>query len=127
MVVDDAVDIRNFLTTVLESHGYTVLSVKSGEKALAVYAEKGRSIHMVILDLGMPGMGGRECLNKLLQMDPSVRVLIHSGYSANGQASEILQAGAMGFIGKPYKVTEILAKVRETLDSSRHPGGKRET
>jgi DNA-binding NarL/FixJ family response regulator len=75
-------------------------------------------IDLVILDLMMPEMGGKECLEELLKMNPSVKSLICSGYSANGAAKDALRAGASGFVGKPYIFNELLSEIRKILDQS---------
>ena len=116
LIVDDERDVRELTAEALETRGYGTLTAADGEKALALYAKKGHEIDLVLLDLGMPGMGGRRCLRELLRMDPGVRVLVASGYAFNGNAGEIAKAGAAGFIGKPYPIAELLAKVREILD-----------
>jgi PAS domain S-box-containing protein len=119
LVVDDEAAILELASEVLTSCGYTVLTAASAEEALAVYAGKARSIDLVILDLNMPGMGGRQGLEELLGLDPGARVLIASGYSDAKQIQAILEAGALGFIGKPYQLAELTAKMREVLDSAK--------
>jgi PAS domain S-box-containing protein len=114
LVVDDEQDIRDFASQVLQNHGYRVVTASSGEQALEVFAG-GAKVDLVILDLGMPGMGGRKCLGELLSLKPSARVIIASGYSINGQAKESMQAGAVGFIGKPYRNSDLLKAVRLAL------------
>lgn len=111
LVVDDEKDIGELNSEALQDFGYTVLLAASGEEAVALYSQQGATIDMVILDLNMPGMGGYQCLRELLKLNPDVRVLISSGYSLK----ETTQTGASGFIGKPYQLTELLAKVREIL------------
>jgi DNA-binding NarL/FixJ family response regulator len=74
---------------------------------------------LVILDLGMPGMGGEKCLRELLRMNPAVKVLIASGYAATQTVHGILEAGATGFMAKPYRLEDMLKKVREVLDGER--------
>ena len=115
MVVDDEKDIGELTSEALQDFGYTVLLAASGEEAVALYDQQKASIEMVILDLNMPGMGGHQCLRELLKLNPDVRVLISSGYSAADQLKETMQTGAAGFIGKPYQLTELLDKVREIL------------
>ncbi|WP_052812693.1 PAS domain-containing sensor histidine kinase [Desulfonatronum thioautotrophicum] len=117
LIVDDEADIRTLTSEALESFGYKTASVSNGEEALRLYAEHGHSIDMVILDLSMPGMGGRQCLLELLRMDPKARVLVASGYSASGQIDDVLHVGAAGFIGKPFRINELEGKVREILDA----------
>jgi signal transduction histidine kinase/ActR/RegA family two-component response regulator len=115
LVVDDELTIRELTQEALEDFGYVVLSAANGEEALNIYQEHGQAIDLVLLDLNMPGMGGHKCLQQLLLLDPSVQVLIASGYSVNGQAGESLKSGAAGFIGKPYQLKELQAAVREAM------------
>ena len=71
---------------------------------------------LVILDLMMPGIGGRKCLETLLQEAPSTRVLITTGYPTDAERRDMLAAGAKAFIGKPYVIDELLEAVRNVLD-----------
>ena len=119
MIVDDEPDILDIGQNTLEQFGYTVLMARSGEEAVEAYSKRGREIDLVILDLGMPGMGGERCLQELLKMNPSVRVLIASGYAATQTVQGILEAGATGFMAKPYRLEDMLKKVREVLDGER--------
>jgi CheY-like chemotaxis protein len=115
LVVDDEAAILELASEALTNCGYTVLAAASAEEALAVYAGKARSIDLVLLDLNMPGMGGQQGLEELLGLDPMARVLVASGYSDAKQIQAILEAGAVGFIGKPYQLAELTAKIREIL------------
>ena len=115
LVVDDEPTIRELSREALEDFGYVVLCAANGEEALDIYREHGQTIDLILLDLNMPGMGGHKCLRELLRLNPTVRVLISSGYSANGQAGESLKSGATGFIGKPYQLKELETAVREAL------------
>ncbi len=116
LLVDDEESIREFASAVLERFGYRVLTGASGEEALAVIGRAGGAIALIILDLGMPGMGGHKCLQEIRKDNPSAKVLIASGYSMNGQVKKSLETGAAGYIGKPYQITTLLRKVREILD-----------
>ena len=116
-LVDDEEDILDIGCDILKKYGYTAISADSGERALEVYGREGDRIDLVILDLGMPGMGGHKCLQKLLEIAPEIKVIIASGYSANGRVEKTLKAGASGFIGKPYRLAEMLKKVRGVLDT----------
>jgi len=73
-------------------------------------------IELVVLDLIMPGIGGTQCLQKLLEMNPRAKVIVASGYSVAGQLERISEAGAKAFIHKPYDVQEMLVTVRRVLD-----------
>ena len=116
LLVDDEEILRDMGSSALERFGYTVLTASSGEECLDVYTDKKNEIDLVIMDLGMPGMGGAKCLREIMRFDPTSKVVIASGYSANGLVKEALAAGAAGYIGKPYRLTELLKKVRTILD-----------
>jgi two-component system cell cycle sensor histidine kinase/response regulator CckA len=117
LVVDDEEVILNVVQETLGYFGYTVLIAGSGEEALERHDEKGSEIDLVILDIGMPGMGGIRCLQKLKSRQPDIRVLVASGYSLNGRLKDIKDQGAAGFVAKPYRSQELMAAVREILDS----------
>ena len=118
LLVDDDKPIRTLGTEILENFGYTVLTATDGESALDLYREKQEKIDLVILDLIMPGMGGKRCLVELLKINPGVKVAIASGYSPDGPTKEILKNGAKGFINKPYDLRQMLKVVREVLDQN---------
>ena len=121
LIVDDEAPIRDFSTTMLTKYGYRVLSASSGEKALQMYADH-QDIGLVILDLGMPGIGGKACLSELLSRNPSAKVVIASGYSMNGQFKEILNLGASGFVAKPFNMSDLLKTIRRVLDQDGRVG-----
>jgi DNA-binding NarL/FixJ family response regulator len=73
-------------------------------------------IDLVILDLVIPGMGGKKCYEEILKINPQAKILIVSGYSANGPGKEAVEAGARGFVGKPFDVEHLLGTVRDILD-----------
>ena len=93
-----------------------MLDAASGEQALEIFKKQPGDIDMVLMDLNMPGMGGGECTRQMLSIDPSVKVLVASGYSAHGHGSEALGLGAKDFISKPFQPHKLLAKIREVLD-----------
>ena len=117
LLVDDEKSIRDFASQALKKFGYTVLAASSGEDALIVYSSRVQKIDLVLMDLGMPGMGGYKCLSEIKNLNPEAKVLVASGYTTGDQASKTLTAGAAGFIGKPYHVAALLEKVREILEA----------
>ncbi len=117
LLVDDEPDILRIGCEILEIFGYQVLQAVSGEEALAICQERPGGVDLVILDLNMPGMGGLRCLEQLLKLVPPVRVVISSGYPTDNIAQDLRSAGAAGFIGKPYRLNDMVARVRQILDS----------
>ncbi len=116
LLVDDEQTLRELGRQVLEDMGYAVLTAASGEDALAIYQSQGQSVDLVVMDLGMPGMGGHKALRAILELDPQARVIIASGYSANGQVKASLEAGGAGYVAKPYRRLDLLSTVRAVLD-----------
>lgn len=116
LLVDDDNFIGDYVIQALEKFGYRVVVASSGEEALAIYADRVADIDLVIMDIGMPGMGGHKCLLELLKFDPQVKVIISSGYSLEGQVRRTLEAGAAGYVAKPHSLNELLDKVRAVLD-----------
>ncbi len=116
LLADDEELIRDLGKRILERSGYTVLTAANGIEALDLYNRERQKISLVILDLIMPEMGGRQCLRELLKIDPNARVLIASGFAANERTKEAIEPGARGFIGKPYDMKGMLKAVRNVLD-----------
>ena len=116
LVVDDEPALRELASRTLQGMGHRVLTAASGEEALALYQARGQEIDLVLMDLGMPGMGGHKCLKEILTLDPAAKVVIASGYSANGQVKASLESGAAGYVAKPYRKADLLTTVRGVLD-----------
>ena len=116
LLVDDEEFIRELTQEALMMFSYTVLTAASGEEALEVYTKAPGEIDLVLMDLGMPGMGGFKCLQEILRLDSSAKVIIASGYSLDGQIQKSIDVGAIGYIGKPYQINKLLKKVREALE-----------
>jgi PAS domain S-box-containing protein len=116
LLVDDEDSLRALGERVLSQAGYTVLTATNGIEARDIFSEGARDISLVILDLIMPEMGGKECLKELLQINPEVRILVASGYSPDLSRQELLGLGIKGFLGKPFSVSQLLRQVRKALD-----------
>jgi len=116
LFVDDEEMIVDVGCGIIEKLGYKVLTAKSGKEAMEIYKKNSDRIDMVILDMIMPDMGGGETYDKLKEINPDIKVLLSSGYSINGQATEILERGCNGFIQKPFNITDLSKKIREILD-----------
>ena len=116
LLVDDETMILDVNRELLAAMGYRVHAAGSGQEAIAVYMEKKNDIDMVILDMVMPGLSGGETFNRLKEINPGVKVLLSSGYSLNIQAQEILDRGCRGFLQKPFRIENLLQKVREVLN-----------
>jgi CheY-like chemotaxis protein len=116
LLVDDEDMIVDVGCEIIKKLGYKSLTAKSGEEAIEIYEKNRDKIDMVILDMIMPEMGGGETYNRLKEINPDIKVLLSSGYSINGLATEILDRGCNGFIQKPFKLVDLSKKIRTILD-----------
>jgi two-component system, cell cycle sensor histidine kinase and response regulator CckA len=116
LVVEDESAVRSFTRMVLQRSGYQVIEAGNGEEALSLSREHTGKIQLLVTDMVMPGMGGRQVAEALEQQRPGVRVLYLSGYTEN----TIAQRGALGselpFLQKPFTMEALLRKVRQVLD-----------
>jgi two-component system cell cycle sensor histidine kinase/response regulator CckA len=110
LVVDDESLVLTMAETILSDFGYNVLTASNGQKALNVLNQPGTKVDLVITDLVMPGMGGRELMERIRQLDPGLPVMPTSGYVL----PEDKKNGA-GYLQKPFTTTELLLKVKAAL------------
>lgn len=118
LLVDDqdlVIDVGRDMISML---GYTVLTAKSGEEALAVFQEHKDVIQLVVLDYMLPGMSGSEIYDRLAAIQPAVRVLVSSGYSKNGEAAALLEKGCLSYIQKPFSLVELSRKIHDALHTA---------
>jgi len=110
LVVDDEEALTIVLERILGRAGYTVLT--------ALYKREAGQISLVIMDVVMPKMGGWKCLEEILKVDPTAKVLIATGVPGKGEFAQLTkETGARGFINKPYEVNKLLRIVREILNT----------
>jgi two-component system cell cycle sensor histidine kinase/response regulator CckA len=118
LLVDDEETLRQVGQEFLEIQGYTVITAATGEEALNLYTKRRDLVDLVILDLVMPGMGGRACLKKILEINPRQKIIVVSGFSADAQAREVMEDGALGFLSKPYDLSRLLETINQALFAS---------
>jgi PAS domain S-box-containing protein len=114
LLVDDEKVLRDLGKDILESQGYRVATVASGEEALD-FLREARDVALVILDVVMPGLGGNETYRRLRGLDRSIPVLFSSGLTAEQSVRDVLEAGAAGFIPKPYGIGDLTRAVSSVL------------
>ena len=115
LLVDDEEMVLSVGVKMLENLGYTALEAKGGREAIEAYNKNKDKVDMVILDMIMPDMGGGEAYDRMKEINSNVKVLLSSGYSLDGQASEILRKGCDAFIQKPFTVKELSGRISEIL------------
>lgn len=116
LFVDDEAALTQVGSRLLGRLGYRVIVAGSGQEAIEIYRRERDQIDLVILDMIMPGRSGGETYDLLKEINPSVKVLLSSGYSMNGQAKEILGRGCLGFLQKPFNLSDLSKKVRQVLE-----------
>lgn len=117
LLVDDEESLRHMGSRILSDAGYSVVTAGNGEEALEIFSREPGKIDLVVLDAIMPYMGGKECLENLLRMNPELKVVIASGHTATVKIDDFLQMGAKGFVAKPFSLRSFLKAVRDALDN----------
>ncbi len=117
LIVEDDEPLLRLLRFFLDDAGYNVLSAMNGEEAVDTYIKHRGEIDLVLTDLGLPGLTGKDEMLTLERINPNVRIICASGYIEPTLRMEMLQAGAKAIISKPYEPQELLQKVRTVLDS----------
>ncbi|MGC8604797.1 MAG: ATP-binding protein, partial [Desulfomonilaceae bacterium] len=102
LVVDDEPNVTELSSRMLTEANYIVITASNGREAIDIYEKHQEQIKLVIMDLNMPVMGGRQLLETLFKINPKVKAVIASGYAANGKAKEVSGIGAKGLIDKPF-------------------------
>jgi CheY-like chemotaxis protein len=124
LLVEDEHSVRSLARTVLEKHGYRVIAAAQGEEALDHVRRYPGTIHLLVTDVVMPGMGGHQLAEHMRELRPDTRVLYISGYNDSTTAIEgVLQAGA-AFLQKPFTPGRLARAVRSVLDD-KTPGMRR--
>lgn len=118
LVVDDEEDLLDIEEGFLAAVGYKVIKAGSGEEALQLYRGKGAKIDLVVMDLGMPGMGGLECIKQILAHNPKAKIVVATGYADTAREKESKEAGALAFVAKPYRGQQFIQIVRDVLDKT---------
>jgi len=117
LVVEDDDAVRALTVRILEERGYSVLAARNGHEALRVSAEHAGVLHLLLSDVVMPGMSGKELADRLVQSRPDMRVLFMSGYTDDVIASQgVLDDGVM-LVPKPFEASELLSAVEKVLGS----------
>ncbi len=107
LVVDDEEMIRELLALILRSQGHDVVLCEDGPSALDFYGKFWRGIDLVLLDIEMPRMHGRDVFAKIRAINPDAAVILVSGYSVEGEAQKLMDAGARAFLHKPFDMDEL--------------------
>ncbi len=118
LIIDDEQDILSMIKEQLLTLGYKVYLAEDGSKALEVCRQKKHQIDLVLLDMIMPEMSGKDTFFALKKVDPDLKVILISGFSKGDEATELLNSGAEDFIQKPISLSELSRKIFQILKKS---------
>jgi nitrogen-specific signal transduction histidine kinase/CheY-like chemotaxis protein len=121
LLVEDEEPVRRLLAYILRHRGYKVLDAAGGEEALALFAQHGDSIHLLLTDMVMPKMSGRELCERLHALRPGLKVVFMSGYTDDVLVRTGAMSPGMSFLQKPLRPDTLAATVRAALDSPSLP------
>jgi len=115
LLVEDEKNMLDLLEKTLVRHGYQVLTAGDGETALNIYRRSKKAIDVVLLDIGLPKVAGRDVLRRIKNENPDVKVVIASGYLEPKLKSEIDRAGVKYFLSKPYRPDEVIRTLQSLI------------
>ena len=118
LVVDDEQDILILLKLILETHGYRALLANGAESAMRFLGQENLALDLLLTDVVMPGMSGRELAERLASAHPKMKVLYMSGYTDDAVVRHGVLAEGTAFLQKPFTPEVLLGKVRDVLDAS---------
>jgi CheY-like chemotaxis protein len=122
LVVEDEAGLRNLIRLVLQASGYTVLEARDGQEAFWVAQQHSGPIHLVLTDLVMPRMSGRQLADLLAHYRPGTRILFMSGYTEEAVMRHGVLESGVAFLQKPFNSLGLARKVREILDAEEGRG-----
>ena len=116
LIVEDDRDVRNMMAIILKNHGYGTIEAADGDEAIRLYEGQKGKVDLVILDVVMPGKNGKEVLDEITRINPSVKAVFVSGYTGDIVIDKGIESENVDFLQKPLSVSRLLSKVREVLD-----------
>ena len=127
LVIDDDAFVREAVTDILEYEGIPLLTAVSGEIGIALYREQMQNIDLVLLDMSMPGLDGAETFYELQKINANVPVLLSSGYTDQEINGRFPPNSILGFLQKPYDLTELISAIRNYLPSKKTTPNERKS
>jgi CheY-like chemotaxis protein len=122
LVVDDEPDVRKLVAAMIGSLGYSVLTADSGEHALALYESAGATVDLLVADVVAPGMSGPQLAERLISLQPSLKVLFMSGYDHSHVVQTYVLDRGCNLISKPFTASQMMQTVKALVAPVRHSG-----
>lgn len=121
LFIDDEPEIAEFASTILAEEGYKVIVARDGFEALKIFQQIHEQIGLIILDFFLPVMDGDAVFEELKAINPSVNVVLSSGFAEQSKIGAMLAQGLRGFIPKPYTREKLLEQVHSAIEASQRP------
>ena len=115
LVVDDEPSIRHLCQTILEHNGYRVMTAEDGVKAVDLYEKNNAAISLVLLDLSLPQLSGREVFAKIRELNSDAKIIICSAY-IGASGNDLIDSGACAVIAKPFRPDELIKEIQSALN-----------
>jgi CheY-like chemotaxis protein len=119
LLVEDEAKLRSLARSVLESRGYKVLEARTSMEALLIPSQYQGPIHLLLTDVVMPALSGRELAEKLTKLHPELKILFMSGYTDDTVVRHGVLESGMAYLQKPFSPDALARKVREVLDAQK--------
>jgi two-component system cell cycle sensor histidine kinase/response regulator CckA len=114
LVVEDEPALASIYSRALEHHGYRAITIESADEALAI-VQQGRPVDLILSDIVMPGMGGRELVWRVREVRPDIRIILASGYANQAGALQMLEDLGVDFIAKPVDLSIMMDTIRRKI------------
>jgi two-component system cell cycle sensor histidine kinase/response regulator CckA len=121
LLIDDQEAVRDVGAAMLRALGYGVVTASDGREGVDIYRETWKETDLVIVDMIMPNLGGRDCFRIIRTINPGVRAILSTGYSMEGTVQEIMKEGMLGFIQKPYRLDQLAEVVGRAIGRGDRP------
>ncbi len=115
LIVDDEEELRRMLKIYLEHLGYETVVAENGENALDIFKNSKRKFGLVLLDIKMPKIGGKEATEMLKEIDPDVKIILTSGYPTDEKSRELIRSNIVDFLEKPFTLADLSKVISSKL------------
>jgi DNA-binding NtrC family response regulator len=114
--------IRSFTSTALKDLGYNVLTAVDGHQGVEIFRRHHSEIDLVVMDMIMPNLDGKAMFEKIIKIDPDVRVIVSSGFCSSEATNSMISMGAIEFVPKPFRISELSQAVARCLSKPKQGG-----
>ena len=116
MIVDDEIEILDYLENVLSEYGYRILKAANGKEALDIYKREKIKPDLLLLDIFMPVLDGKKVIEKLSRIDPGLKIIVITSYATEKVVQDIKALGINYFLFKPFKVSNLMQLITKVIE-----------